>query len=75
MSAAAVLGWRSCLNHGENYRIPDFRKEEERKLVENDDLTPFKKADGTGNTVPVALNIAEDWENYWDPDEPGIYVK
>lgn len=72
MSAAAVLGWRSCLNHGENFRIPDFRKEEERKTVEDDDLTPFKKADGTGNTVPVALNIAEDWEDYWGPDEPGI---
>lgn len=75
ISAAAVLGWRSCLNHGQNYRIPDFRNEEERKLVENDDLTPFKNADGTGGTVPVALNIAQDWESYWGKDEPGIVTK
>ena len=52
MSATAILGWRSCLNHGENFRIPDFSKEEERIPYENDDATPFPDSEGKGNTVP-----------------------
>ena len=52
MSATAILGWRSCLNHGENFRIPDFTKEEDRKEVENDDLTPFPDENGEGATLP-----------------------
>ena len=52
MSAAAILGWRSCLNHGENFRIPDFRNEEERAAVEHDDLTPFPDENGEGATLP-----------------------
>ncbi len=52
MSAAAILGWRSCLNHGENFRIPDFRNEEERRAVESDDLTPFPDENGEGRTLP-----------------------
>ena len=52
MSAAAILGWKSCLNHGENFRIPDFRNEEDLKAVENDDLTPFPDENGEGATLP-----------------------
>ena len=52
MSATAILGWRSCLAHGENFRIPDFRNEEERRAVENDDLTPFPDENGEGRTLP-----------------------
>jgi len=52
MSATAILGWRSCLNHGENFRIPDFSIEEERKAVEDDDLTPFPDENGEGATLP-----------------------
>ena len=55
MSAAAILGWRSCLNHGENFRIPDFRVKEERDLVRTDDLTPFPDENGSGITLPCAL--------------------
>lgn len=52
MSATAILGWRSCLNHGENYKIPDFSREEERVLYENDDATPFPDENGEGATLP-----------------------
>ncbi|MBR6922741.1 MAG: Gfo/Idh/MocA family oxidoreductase [Clostridia bacterium] len=55
MSATAILGWRSCLNHGENYKIPDFTKEEDREAVENDDLTPFPDENGEGATLPPSL--------------------
>lgn len=57
MSAAAILGWRSCLNHGENFRIPDFRVPEERDAVRNDDLTPFPDENGEGATLPCALPV------------------
>ena len=54
MSAVAILGWRSALNHGENMKIPDFRIKEERDAVRNDDLTPFPDENGEGRTLPPA---------------------
>ena len=59
MSATAILGWRSCLNHGENYRIPDFRNEEERRAVEKDDLTPFPDETGGGATLPPSTHYGK----------------
>ena len=55
MSATAILGWRSCLEHGANYRIPDFRDPAQRALVMDDDLTPFPDENGDGATLPCAL--------------------
>lgn len=55
MSATAILGWRSALNHGENYKIPDFRDPAEREKYKNDDLTPFPDENGEGATLPCAL--------------------
>ena len=55
MSATGILGWRSCLNHGENYKVPDFTNIEERNAVRNDDLTPFPDENGNGITLPCAL--------------------
>lgn len=55
LSATAILGWRSCLNHGENMKVPDFRIPAERDAVRNDDLTPFPDENGEGATLPAAL--------------------
>ena len=44
MSAIGILAWRSSFENGREYRIPDFRKEEERALYENDDASPFPGA-------------------------------
>jgi len=55
MSAAAILGWRSCLNHGENFRIPNFRDPADRESVRNDELTPFPDENGNGVTLPISL--------------------
>ena len=55
MSAVGILGWRSCLNHGENYKIPDFRDPVEREAYRHDDLTPFPDENGEGATLPSAL--------------------
>lgn len=59
MSAVGILGWRSCLNDGKPYRIPDFSKEEERKIWENDDLTPFPDENGQGVTLPCSTKAAK----------------
>lgn len=47
MASCGILGWRSCLNGGQPYTIPDFHREEDRKLYENDTLSPFPRADGS----------------------------
>lgn len=60
MSAVGILGWRSILNDGATYHIPDFRKEEDRKAVENDDLTPFPDENGNGITLPAGTKEAMD---------------
>ena len=52
MSSVAILGHRSMLEGGKPYRIPDFRKEEDCKLYENDRLTPFYGTDGSEPTIP-----------------------
>lgn len=41
MSSVGILAWRSCLEHGREYKIPDFKNEADRKLWENDTLSPF----------------------------------
>lgn len=56
MSSVAILGHYSVLNGGKVYDIPDFRKEEDRKLYENDDLTPFYGSDGSEPTLPCCSN-------------------
>lgn len=45
MSSVAILGWRSILE-GKTFNIPDFRKEEDCKLYENDTASPFYYDDG-----------------------------
>ena len=52
MSSVAILAHRSVLDGGKVYDIPDFRKEEERRLYENDDLTPFWGDNGEEPTLP-----------------------
>ena len=46
MSATAILALRSSQNGGIEYRIPDFTNEEERKLWENDNESPFPDENG-----------------------------
>lgn len=52
MSSVAILGHRSVLEGGKPYDIPDFRDEAQRKLYENDHLTPFYGTDGSTPTLP-----------------------
>ena len=40
-ASVAILAWRSVLNGGKSYDIPDFRKEEDRLKYENDNASPY----------------------------------
>jgi hypothetical protein len=51
MSSVAILGFRSILET-KIYDIPDFRKEEDKALWRNDDLTPFWGDNGEAPTLP-----------------------
>ena len=52
MSSTAILAHRSMLAGGQPFDVPDFRREEDRKLWENDRETPFWSPDGTPPTLP-----------------------
>ena len=55
LSAVGILGHRSILE-GKSFDIPDMRDEEQRKLYENDTLTPFWSSDGKSPTLPCCSN-------------------
>ena len=40
-ASVAILAWRSVLDGGKPYDIPDFRKEEDRLQYENDSISPY----------------------------------
>ncbi len=46
MAAVGILGWRSSLHDGAEYKIPDFSKEAERLPYENDTASPFLDENG-----------------------------
>jgi len=50
LSAAAILAWRSVLNGGIEYDVPDFTKEEDKKKYESDFLSPFEP-EGSENKI------------------------
>lgn len=49
MSACAILAWRSSLEHGKEYIIPDFSDKNQRDTVRNDNLSPFPDKNGKVN--------------------------
>ena len=52
MASVGILGFRSVMEGGRVYDIPDFRNEEDRKQYENDDLTPFWGENDEPPTIP-----------------------
>ena len=52
MSSVATLAHRSMLEGGKPYDIPDFTKEEDCKLYENDRLSPFYGVEGSDPVIP-----------------------
>ncbi|HRX43260.1 MAG TPA: Gfo/Idh/MocA family oxidoreductase [Clostridia bacterium] len=52
MSAVAILGWRSALEGGKPYDIPNFRNKEERDIFRNDHSSPFQSEDKRPDLPP-----------------------
>lgn len=63
MASVGILGWRSCLEDGRPYRIPDFRNEADCLLYENDTASPFPDENGIC-AIPCSVNT-----NYTPSDE------
>jgi predicted dehydrogenase len=52
MSSVGILGWRSALEEGMPFDMPDFSSEESRKFYENDNWSPFPKDKGKAENQP-----------------------
>lgn len=52
MSSVGILAWRSALEDGRPFDVPDFRKERQRKPFEDDHWSPFPKDAGPGQPPP-----------------------
>jgi predicted dehydrogenase len=52
MAAVSILGWRSCLDEGAPFAIPDFRKKAARKPFLKDQWSPFPEDVGPGQPPP-----------------------
>ncbi len=52
MSAVSILGWRSCLEEGRPYSIPDFREPAARVAVREDRWSPFPEDAGPSQPPP-----------------------
>ncbi len=51
-ASVAILGFRSMMEFGVPYDIPDFRKKEDRDRYREDTLSPFHYSDGRTPTMP-----------------------
>lgn len=52
MTFIGIQSWRSCLENGAPYEIPDFRDESKRTQYENDDWSPFPEDRRPGQPWP-----------------------
>ncbi len=54
MSSVGILAWKSALEEGRPFAVPDFRDEASRKAVENDHWSPWPEDAGPGQP-PTSL--------------------
>lgn len=54
MSSVGILAWKSALEDGKPFDVPDFSKESDRKKYEKDDASPFPDAQ-TKNKLPPSI--------------------
>lgn len=59
MAAVGILGWRSCLQEGMPFRIPDFRDEAARSAFAEDHWSPFPADAGPGQPPPSIRGLVE----------------
>jgi predicted dehydrogenase len=59
MAAVGILGWRSCLEGGKPFSIPDFRDDSARRAVEDDHWSPFPADAGPGQPPPSIRGLVD----------------
>ena len=59
MTSVGILAWRSALEDGKSFDIPNFKKESERKKIENDHWSPFPSHAGPGQPPPSILGFVK----------------
>jgi len=52
MTIVGIQAWRSCLDNGNGYEIPDFRKEDPRRKYAKDNWSPFAEDRGKSQPPP-----------------------
>lgn len=58
MSSVGILAWKSALEDGKPFEVPDFKDESSRVKYENDNWSPFPAHAGPGQPPPSILGIA-----------------
>jgi predicted dehydrogenase len=57
MSSVGILAWKSALEGGRPFEVPDFKREASRKLYENDNWSPWPEDAGPGQPPPSILGL------------------
>jgi hypothetical protein len=55
MSSVGILAWKSALEEGKPFEVPDFRCEESRRRWEGDQWSPWPEHAGEGQPPPSIL--------------------
>ncbi len=55
MSSVGILAWKSALEDGRPFDVPDFKNEKARKQFEKDDWSPWPQGPGSGTAPPSIL--------------------
>ncbi len=66
LSAAAILSWRSILNGGKSYDIPDFTDKRKRRKYEKDLLSPYPAENEEKGEVPCCSDANYDLFKKYD---------
>ncbi|MHB9032441.1 MAG: GNAT family N-acetyltransferase, partial [Anaerolineae bacterium] len=59
MSSVGILAWKSCLQDGAPFAMPDFKDETARQAHENDTWSPWPEYAGPGQPPPSILGFVE----------------
>lgn len=54
MSVVGSLAWKSALENGRSFKVPDFKKESERRKYEEKNFSPFPE-DSRPGQPPVSI--------------------
>ena len=65
MSSVGILAWKSALQDGAPFDVPDFKLESSRRQVEDDHWSPFPAHAAPGQPPPSILGTPR-------PTEAGI---